>query len=430
MKQKNKSIMDLKNKNILVLGYGSSGQAVCKYLSEKSAKIWVYDDMVETDPYPKVTEYFSFSGLDLCICSPGFSKSHKIFEKINKSFVPCIGELEFASLNFCGKLIAITGTNGKSTVTSLLGAILQNAKLHCKVCGNIGLAFTQILSTSKKNTIAVVEASSFQLDSTFTFKPDIAVLLDITPDHLDEHKSFQMYIEAKQKIFKNQSINDYLITSQGSLKYCNNVKSKVVIYPCNNGAYDKNEYIYWKKRKIMCVHDVPLLGNGNLQNVLACVTVAKLLKIKNKIIANSIKNFKPLPHRLQPIGIKRGVLFINDSKSTTPESTDFAVKAVGGSPILLLGGKDKNLDYSIIFENKNVKDIIAFGESSQKISQTAKEFGKDIMLVDNLTCAVVLAMAISNEGDVILLSPACSSFDQFQNFEKRGEKFIDIYENL
>ena len=439
-----------KNKNVLILGMGKSGCSSLELLTKLGAFCYIFDsDKSVLSNFAGRNNCSTVSNLneeifklmDFMIISPGIS----IFDesvKLAKLFgVKVLSELELGSFFLKGKLIGITGTNGKTTTCSLVYHILKTAKKLSVLCGNIGEPLTENILPFK--TKYVVEMSSFQLESINKIKPDIAAITNITPNHLDRHLTFKNYVEAKFNLFKNIKKSGTLVLNYDD-KILNNLKDQKInckkIYISAkkeiDGYFIKNEEILYKKRKkikkIVNLSKIQLIGSHNLQNILIAVAVCKALKIKNRVIEEAISTFVPLRHRLQFVKDVNGVSFINDSKSTSPDSTITAINAFNKKPlILLLGGSDKKASFDVlskkIKKSKDVKLIIVSGDTSKKIITSFKKFGiRNYLLADSFDKAVKLAYKNALFGDTILLSPACASFDYFSSFEERGDKFIEI----
>ena len=445
--------MRLKNKNVLVVGLGKSGQSACQFLLYKKSHVFVYDDnkqnlhdfdcknVVKID---NVTEDFLIN-IDLVVVSPGVSVYHKVIKLCYLYKKTIISELQLG-LNFCkGKIIAVTGTNGKTTTVNLIEQTLNFAKKRNILAGNVGYPLTKLVSFFNHNYI--LEVSSFQLETT-QIKPNIACVLNVTPNHLDRHFSFTEYLQTKYKIFMQMDTNGTLILNaddENLFKLKNkqvkifddviNIKPKIVWFSTENevdGAFKSGDAIFYKhKNKIyeVCkVNDIKLLGNHNIYNILASICVCIANKIKLKFIKKAISNFKGVEHRLEFVDNINGVDFYNDSKSTTPASTLKAVDSIKKPIVLILGGSDKGLNYDDFAKKleNNVKCVVLTGKIAKKLEKSFQLTNIEYFVESDFYNAVLKAKQLANNGDCILLSPATASFDKFINFEQRGEYFKQI----
>jgi UDP-N-acetylmuramoylalanine--D-glutamate ligase len=341
------------------------------------------------------------------------------------------------SYRYCkGNIIAITGTNGKTTTTSLCGHVFNQCGRNTFVAGNIGLAFSEIALDVEENEFVALEVSSFQLDLIDKFKPKVAIILNITPDHLNRYdESIDKYAESKQNIYENQDAGDYLILNKDNgtvLKYLKDHKSKSFYFSLNdeldNGCFKRNERIQFNKNKkeIFCcdVSDIKIKGEHNLTNAMAVICAAKIFKLDNHKIIKALQTFEGVEHRLEFVGEIDGVKFINDSKATNIDSVWYALKSFDGPIFLILGGQDKGNDYEQIkvLVIERVKKIYAIGSSAEKIFSFFHSSVK-VEIKKSLEDVITTVINEAREGDVVLLSPACASFDMFDNYEHRGEVF-------
>lgn len=379
---------------------------------------------------------------DLMIVSPGVPSDAEVIVKAKEKKIKLISELEFAS-QFCkGNVIGITGTNGKTTTTSLCGYLFNECGVKTYSAGNIGLAFSEIANEVKENEFVSLEISSFQLDLIESFKPNVAMILNITPDHLNRYEnSVEKYALSKLKIYENQDSNDYLIVGKDSEllnKYFKRPKSQVFFFSTtkkvSNGCFldgDDVKFVRNDVEEFSCkVSDIFIKGEHNIQNAMAVIIAAKIYKLDNEKILNALKAFKGVEHRLELVREIEGIKFVNDSKATNVDSVVVALKSFDQPLYLILGGQDKGNDYTMIEElvKEKVKKIYAIGSSAEKVfnffHQIVKtEIKKDFDEVINA------ALSEARPGDVVLLSPACASFDMFNNYEHRGNVFKDIVNN-
>ena len=400
---------------LLIYGKGKTGQSVYKFCKEKSIKATMVDD---SDFFPDLLKE-----VKKVVVSPGIPFYHRIYKEAKKRKVPVISDIEFAYEFYSGKIIAITGTDGKTTTTSLIYEILKNAGFDVYVGGNYGIPFIEIAQKSDKDSTVVLELSSFQLYSIKDFKPDIAVILNIDTDHLDWHKKRKHYVLSKLKITKNQDKKDILIVKKGI-----NVKTKA-----NKIEVDLNTYL---KNKMLTIQDIKintdrlsLKGIHNLENIVFSVLTALNLGVSPEVIKSTVEKFKPLPHRLEFIEEIKGVKFYNDSKSTTVHATVKALQSFKENVILILGGINKGSDFSRINKFKEkIKSVIIIGRDKNEIKNQISN--KSIFLENSLEEAVKKALNLAEKGDTILFSPACASFDMFKNYIERGEKFKKIVKEL
>lgn len=423
--------MKLKKTNVLVYGLGKSGLASINFLLMKKARVYVYDDLVKVDieNVIYIDESFDFSCLDYVVVSPGVYKG-KIIERVKLLQIPIINELELASVFFKGKMIAITGTNGKTTSITLLGEIFKKAGISCVVCGNIGQPIVSFYDTDNKNSVYLIEVSSFQLEYAKSFKPYISCILNIGKDHLDRHETVENYERIKFSIAKNQTSKEYVVLNEALHKRSENynLQAKKLFY-MKYDCYLKEDMIFYKDTPVCNKKYIKLIGLKNLENVLACIVIAKIFNINNDVIVNALLAFKGLEHRIEIVGCRNGVEYINDSKATNVESTLCALESLKDRKlILLLGGSDKNEDFGNIFSHaENVKYIICFGQTKNSIYNCALNFGfKKIKKSCSLKKAFKMAVEIAKKNDTILLSPACASFDEFNGYEKRGRFFKEL----
>lgn len=451
--------MLLNNKKILVIGMARSGLAAANVLADKANKVIVCDIKSENEidseiskvldnkvemvfgKYPEVNK----EKVDLIVISPGVPLNIPPVLAAYEEGVPVWGELELAYKMYSGMIIGITGTNGKTTTTSLIGQMFLDAEMPTIIAGNIGKPFIKEVKTyGKTSQTAVLEVSSFQLETIEKFKPHIAVFLNITPDHLDRHEDFQNYLKIKMKIFRNQSKDDWAILNYDDpviRKASKDIKAKTFYFSQEDfpvpGIYIKDGNIIerWSdtENKICSLDNIRLRGKHNLENCLAAISSALLAGLDKTVICKTLENFSGAEHRLEVVAVKEGVVYINDSKGTNPEASLKAVAAYSDMPIILLaGGKDKGSEFELFArEIKNkVKNVILIGETALKIAQSLKKEGfKDYYIVESLEEAVKKAHKLSIPGDVILLSPACASWDMFSSYEERGNLFKSLVDS-
>jgi UDP-N-acetylmuramoylalanine--D-glutamate ligase len=445
-----------------VIGAARSGVAAAKLLKNKGYKVLLSDsgpaDKLKKDLLQDIKENeIDFeSGAhsekvyesDVIIVSPGVPQKSAVIQEALRRGKEIVSEVEAASWFCKGKIIAITGTNGKTTTTTLTGELFKDAGIKNYVCGNIGVAFSDVVDKIDKDGAAILETSSFQLDNIKTFKPYVSVLLNITPDHLDRYEyNFNNYIKSKLKIIENQDENDFFVYNYDDdiIKQSMNDRVKPRLIPFSvkkdlskefeTAAYLHDNqliYIYYMgKENIIDAKKLIIKGQHNIYNSLASVISAKIFSIKREYITETLLNFKGVEHRLEFVKELNGVKFYNDSKATNVNSVWYALQGFSEPIILILGGRDKGNDYTEI-ENEvkqNVKHIIAIGESRDKVYNFFS--GKlPVTIADDMEDAVKKGYANADKGNIVLLSPACASFDMFDNYEQRGEVFKQIVNSL
>jgi UDP-N-acetylmuramoylalanine--D-glutamate ligase len=448
---------DLKGKRILVAGIGKSGLAAARFLKDRGARVTVSDSrpatliaelsglldegiMVETGGHGLLT----FRRSDLIVVSPGVPSDVPELKQVRALGMRIIGELELGAQFLQGKIIAITGSNGKTTTTTLVGEILKAAGKPTLVGGNIGKPVTEMVPASTPETWSVLEVSSFQLETIEAFKPKIAAVLNITPDHLDRHGSFAAYAAAKTRITENQTADDFLVLNaedEPTKLVAAHAKAQVFWFSAKRqvkrGAFVDRDAIVYRAAEggafepVLPVSEIPLQGAHNVQNVCAAVAMAKLAGVDNETIRATVKAFQAVEHRLEFVRTLDGVRYFNDSKATNVDATVKAVEAFQGGIHLILGGKDKDSKYATMgpLLRERVKTVITIGTAAEKIERELAGVVK-IESAGTMERAVPLAKELAVAGDVVLLAPACASFDQFQNYEHRGRVFKELVASL
>jgi len=353
--------------------------------------------------------------------------------------IQIISEVELAYRLTKASIIGITGTNGKTTTTSLTGELFKNAKRNTFVVGNIGIPVISCALDAKEDDVLVCELSSFQLESTWQFRPKISAILNITPDHLNRHKTMENYICAKAKIFENQQESDYTVLNfdnEVTNKLAQGCKSKVIFFSrkktLEQGVFVKDDYITIRfnniEHKVCDIKSIRVPGAHNLENALAATAMAWAMGIDNSVIAHTLKTFKGVEHRIEMVDEIMGIKFFNDSKATNPDAAIKAIEAINKPIILIAGGMEKDNDYTdfVLSFNDKVKHMVLLGETADKIEATARKNNFfNITKVKTLQQAVSVAYNVASSGDNVLLSPACASWDMFENFEQRGKIFKD-----
>jgi UDP-N-acetylmuramoylalanine--D-glutamate ligase len=454
---KESSGMELRGKRVLVVGLGKSGLAAALFLRERGAQVTVSDARsaqalaqeiptlldhgiaVETGGHGVLT----FRRQDLIVVSPGVPLDTPELVNTRALGLPIIGELELAARFLRGKVLAITGSNGKTTTTSLCGEIFARAGLPTVVAGNIGVPVISLAERTTDATWSVLEVSSFQLETTESFHPAIAVVLNITPDHLDRHGNFENYVAAKARIFANLNANDWLVLNADDdvthrLAAQSPRPERVVWFSrarvVRQGCFVHDGLIVFKASEqaaaepVMPVTEVPLKGLHNLENVLAAVCASRLAGIAAETIRAAVIDFRAVEHRLEFVARVNGVEYYNDSKATNVDAAAKALESFGDGEVpvvhLILGGKDKDSDYGLLREavRARARAVYTIGSAAEKIERQLAGDAK-LESCETLDAAIARAAAAAAPGEVVLLAPACSSFDQFENYEHRGRVF-------
>jgi UDP-N-acetylmuramoylalanine--D-glutamate ligase len=447
--------MDVKGKRVLVVGLGKSGVASALYLESRGARVTVSDSksedqlreeipalldrgvVVETGKHGERT----FRDQDLIVVSPGVPFDVQPLQNARRLNIPVIGEIELASLVVTGSIIAITGSNGKTTTTTLAGEIIASGGAKALVGGNIGTPAITFADQSSPETWVVLEVSSFQLETIQTFRPKIAVVLNVTPDHLDRHGSMENYTAAKARVFENQTADDFAVLNldhEMTAAMGKGLKAKTYWFShrkeVERGACVRGGSIFFvdsKSIEIMPATEIPLKGAHNLENVLAAVCIGMLAGIEPAKIRRAVKEFKAVEHRLEFVADIDGVQYFNDSKATNVDATIKALESFPKNIHLILGGKDKGSDYTVLSSllRERVKQVYTIGAAAQKIEQQIAGT-VPVVSASTLENAVRKAAQAARPGDIVLLAPACASFDQFQSYEHRGRAFKEVVQTL
>lgn len=443
---------------ILIVGAKKSGVYAALLAKKKGNEVFVTesnksDEVVHLKnildknniPYEIGSHSFEkLKGFDIAVLSPGIPLNARIVKYLMENHIKIIGEMEFAFLQSPNtKIIGITGTNGKSTTTALTGHLLKQE--GAVVGGNLGTPYSALLLQNEKPSFAVLETSCFQLETIEKYHPYVSVFLNFTEDHLDRYPNMEMYLKAKKRIFENQNSSDFAVLNYDDpvvRNFYKEIKPEVFFFSIKNelekGTFLDNKgnivFAFKNKKEVLFNKEIiPLLGMHNVMNVLAAVSSAKIIGIDNKNIKENIMTFIGLEHRLEKVKEIDGVLYVNDSKSTTPDSTIVALESFNSPIILIAGGSSKNNDFtelSLLFPKK-LKKLILIGETAKEIAKASKNAGfENFLYANSLKDAVIEAKKIAEKSDIILLSPACASFDMFRDFEDRGEKFKEIVNSL
>ena len=435
-------------KNLVILGAGESGIGTALLGIDKGFEVFVSDYGRIKKEYKDVLKNYEIDweegkhtsskilNADIVIKSPGISDLVPIVKQLLSNGTPVISEIEFASQFTSSKIIGVTGSNGKTTTKMMIHEILKNANINVSIAGNIGNSFAKEIK--KKSDVFVLELSSFQLDGITAFRPKIAIITNITPDHLDRYdNNFDNYVASKFRIAMNQTKSDYLIydadnTAINSFLKSNKIQSQLIPFSLfktfENGTYYENNKIIIKNKNksiLMSKSNLALEGKHNIKNAMAAATVAHLLKIRKETIRESLECFQGAEHRLENVLKINKVQYINDSKATNVNATYFALESMNSPTVWIVGGVDKGNDYSVLypFVNEKVKAIICLGKQNQTLFENFESMVEIIVETQFMSEAVKIAYNIAEAGDNVLLSPACSSFDLFENYEDRGQQF-------
>ena len=448
-------LMELNGKRVLVVGLGKSGVASALFLKKHGAKVSVSDTKsgdelrneipvlldngitVETGGHGDRT----FRGQDLIVVSPGVPVDAPPLVQARALGEAVIGEIELAAQFLPGPIVAITGSNGKTTTTTLTGEIIAASGFPVLVGGNIGTPAISLAERAKPETVIVLEVSSFQLETIQTFRPKVAVVLNITPDHLDRHRTFEIYTDAKARIFENQQPSDFaILNADDPTCVAMNKRTRAQVFwfsrqkEVEQGAWVRDGNIIFRdskgQREILQVSEISLKGAHNLENVLAAVCAGVLMGCAPEKIRKAVRDFKAVEHRLEFVATVDGVDYYNDSKATNVDATIKALESFPANIHLILGGKDKGSDYTVLNDliRQRVKRVYTIGAAAAKIESQVK--GAEIIHAETLENAVRKARATAQPGDVVLLAPACASFDQFKSYEHRGRLFKEIVSSL
>lgn len=450
------SEFEVRGKKIAVIGMARSGIAVAHLLNSKGARLFVSDSGKEENikqeiarlaqegiPYETGRHTERAYDCSLLVISPGVPSNAPVVVEAQKRGIKVVSELEIGSLFCKASIVAITGSNGKTTTTTLLGRILGDAKKKHVVAGNTGTAFSSVVLELVPSDIAVLEVSSFQLDHIETFRPRISVILNITEDHMDRYEhSMEHYAASKARVFENQTADEVLIydaddewcRKEAALAKCRTIgfslKTKQV-----EGAFVENgllvTVIDGKRNEVIACDEISIKGMHNVYNSMAATLVGQLLGVGSASIRSTLKNFKGVEHRLEFVREVNGVRYYNDSKATNVDSVWYALQAFTEPIVVLIGGRDKGNDYSRLTDlvKNNVKAIVAIGESAEKVEKSFREV-TTVTRADSMDGAIQKARSLAARGDVVLLSPACASFDWFRNYEHRGQVFKELVNRL
>ncbi len=450
--------MDIMNKKVLVFGSGISGIAASRLLEKKGAKVILYDGN-ETLDKEKMRQQIGektqveivlgtfpeeiLDRLSLVVMSPGVPTDLPIVKKMRAADIPIWGEIELAYAYGKGDVLAITGTNGKTTTTALLGEIMRSYNPSTYIVGNIGNPYTAVADTLTEDSVTVAEISSFQLETIDKFCPKVSAILNITPDHLNRHHTMEAYIRAKEDIAKNQTQEQVCVLNYEDevlREFGSHVKADVIYFSSQRklerGIYLEDECIIYNnevKMELCHVDELKLLGIHNYENVMAAAAIALAYGVPAEIVKTVIRQFAGVEHRIEFVCEQNGVAYYNDSKGTNPDAAIKGIQAMNRPTYLIGGGYDKDSEYDEWIEAfaGKVKKLVLLGATKEKIAATARRHGfEDIILTGTFEEAVMTCVNLANPGEAVLLSPACASWGMFKNYEERGDKFKEIVNSL
>lgn len=451
--------MDLSGKKVLVVGSGISGIAATELLKKKGVETILFDGNKELDVKALVEKAPVFQDVeiilgtleekdmdrvDLVVLSPGVPTDLPMVNALREKNIPIWGEIELAYFYGKGNIVAITGTNGKTTTTALTGQIMENYFSDVKVVGNIGIPYTSLADEMTDETVTVAEISSFQLETIQEFRPKVSAILNVTPDHLNRHHTMECYIEAKESITKNQKECDTCVLNYEDevlRAFGEGLHTKVVFFSSKrkleNGLYLEGEDIFFAKGdevvKVININELNILGKHNYENVMAAVGMALGMGVPMDKIVEVLKRFQAVEHRIEYVTEKRGVKFYNDSKGTNPDAAIQGIRAMNRPTYLIGGGYDKDSEYDEWIESFDgkVKKLVLIGQTKEKIADCAKKHGfTDVVLCETFEEAIDICYKNAVSGEAVLLSPACASWGMFKNYEERGDIFKEYVRGL
>lgn len=445
--------MDLKDKKVLVLGYARTGRGAAEFLVSQGANVTINDlndlseeasikelkakGVIVVDKEQPVT--LLKENFDFIVKNPGIPYQIELLQAAIAQEIPIYTDIEIFDWYNPGILIGITGSNGKTTTTTLVDNILQNSQYQAHLAGNIGIPTLSVLPKVKENDVVTMELSSFQLMGTDKFKPHIAAITNIFSAHLDYHGTREEYVKAKLRLIQNQDDHDYVIFNADQKELASYVVDspaiKVPFARLNltdsirqTGAYYENGGLYFKGELIIKEDAIQIPGEHNIENILVAIAITKTLDVPNRIIHDTIRNYQGVEYRIQPVGIYNGISYYNDSKATNPDATITALKSFIEPTIYIGGGLDRGITFGeLVPYLENVKVAILYGESKEIMKEAMEQAQiEEIVIVDTLEQATKAAQSFAESGDVVLLSPACASWDQYQSFEERGAQFNEL----
>ncbi|MFW6678203.1 UDP-N-acetylmuramoyl-L-alanine--D-glutamate ligase [Lacrimispora sp. AGF001] len=447
------------SQKILVAGSGKSGIAASRMILKTGDEAVLYDSndalkkdellsqFGETDKISVILGELKkedLKDISICVISPGIGLDAPFVSVLKEENIPVWSEIQLAYHHAKGKLAAITGTNGKTTTTALTGEIMKAFYEHVYVVGNIGIPYTQEALNTTEDSVTVAEVSSFQLETITDFHPNVSAILNITPDHLNRHKTMECYIKVKESITVNQTEKDCCVLNYDDLvlrEFGESMKPRAIYFSSRNSldegyCIDGDVIIRnhrGNRQEIVNINELNLLGRHNHENVMAAIAIASELNVPMEVIKKAVCEFQAVEHRIEFVAEKAGVKYYNDSKGTNPDAAIQAVKAMPGPTILIAGGYDKNSEYDEWIESFDgkVKHMVLLGQTREKIAECAARHGfTNVMYAEDMQEAVKVCASYANKGDYVLLSPACASWGMFRCYEERGEIFKECVRSL
>ncbi len=446
--------MYISNQSFLILGVSKSGYAVAKHIIKNNGKCYLFEQLESPTINSNIEELKTLGailvdkssvekildGIDVLVISPGVPINHEVAVMAKRKGKRIVGELEFGYSQCLPCIVAVTGTNGKTTTCTMINELLKENNQQSFLIGNVGKPFTSEVDNITNTSVCVTEVSSFQLESVNSFCPHISCVLNIAPDHLERHYTMENYVFLKKRIFKNQKQSEYTVLNYDDeqvKEFASETNAKVVWVSAKekvDGAYLQDGILYYREEPVIKVSDLPVGGLHNAYNALFAICVGEILEIKKEVIEKSLKSFKGIKHRIELILEKDGVKYYNDSKATNVASTLTALSSMQNPTLLILGGSEKGESYDELFskiKSMPVKHVILTGDSKYHMLESAGRAGwTELTLTPDFDYAVKIASLIADDGDNVLLSPACASFDKFTNYEERGDRFSAIVRGL
>ncbi len=445
--------MYIKLTSFLVVGLKKSGYSITKLLLSKGAEVYIYDDFLEGFSKKNASELESLNAkitsnpietlnnIDVLVLSPGVPIDNEIALEARRLNKRIIGELELASYFITSPIIAVTGTNGKSTVCSMLSHVLDTSNEENFLLGNIGTPLSSKVNEITSDSLLITEVSSFQLETVTRFCPHVACILNITPDHLDRHYNMENYLFLKSKLIQNLKESEYAVLNYDDENVRNlhkNTKGKIIWFSKTekvNGAYLENGNLTFNEEVVINSSEINLIGMHNIENALAVISILKIIGLENEEIKIGLKSFRGIKHRIEQVKTVNEVVFYNDSKSTNPDSTIKAINSVTVPTVLIMGGYEKGLDYSEVMKavklSQNIENLVLTGMSAKSMYDTAIKCNlNNVSVICDFVSSIKFAYSLAKKGGAVLFSPSTSSFDNFSSYEERGEKFIEAVNQL
>lgn len=446
--------MYIKRQKFLVLGISKSGFSVADYILDNGGECYLYEEKKNDKILDAINKLVAKGGkfiekeqglktvedIDVVVISPGVPINHPIAIKSKELGKRLIGELEFSYTAFLPLFIGVTGTNGKTTVVSLIDAILREYGLKSRLVGNCGIPLSSEIENVVKDDVCVTEVSSYQLESVNAFCPHIACVTNIAPDHLERHYTMENYVYLKKRIYKNQKESEFTVLNFDDLtvrEFAKDTRGKIIyvsLFEKVDGAYRDNGKIYYKGKYVLDESELSLVGEHNVSNALFAVACAEIMGVPSDVTAKALKEFKGVKHRVELIAEKDAVKYYNDSKATNTTSTISAISSISEPIVLILGGSEKGESYCQLFgkiKNSSVKHVIICGASRFSMEKDALKVGfENYSIIKDFALSIKFASIVAKSGDSVLLSPACASFDNFSSFEERGDEFCKIVQSL